>query len=161
MASTSNKMKHSILPHPLVHNSIKQDFAFSMLCSLQVITAILRVLTLAFVNSKSFHRILLELSLINIAIRKNHHTSPFHRVFYKSALVLAAVRKAVSAKSLLEPIDKSAFVHIAFGMNLSTFSMWNVVFELSFVHDFGFIVDNLVERRVGEDIPLERVGDFV
>jgi hypothetical protein len=154
-------MKHSVLPHPLVQNSIKQDFALSMLRSLQVVPAILRVLSLAFVNPKSFHRILLELSLVNIAIRKHHHTSPLHGVFYKRSLVLAAIRKAVSAKPLLETIDKGSFVHVAVGMNLSTFSMRNVVFELSLVHDFGFMVDNLVVRRVGEEIPIERVGNFV
>jgi hypothetical protein len=154
-------MKHSILPHPFVHNAIKQDFTFSMLRSLQVVATILWVFTLAFVNPKSFHRILLELTLVNIAISKNHHTPSVHRIFYKSTLVLAAVRKAVCAKSLLEPIDKGPFVHITVGMNLSTFSMWNVVFELSFVHDFGFMVDNLVERRVCEEIPIERVRNFV
>lgn len=154
-------MKHSVLPHPLVQNSIKQDFALSMLRSLQVVPAILRVLSLAFVNPKSFHRILLELSLVNIAIRKHHHTSPLHGVFYKRSLVLAAIRKAVSAKPLLETIDKGSFVHVAVGMNLSTFSMRNVVFELSLVHDFGFMVENLVVRRVGEEIPIERVGNFV
>jgi hypothetical protein len=39
--------------------------------------------------------------------------------------------------------------------------MRNVVFELSLVHDFGFMVENLVVRRVGEEIPIERVGNFV
>lgn len=144
-----------------MQNSIKQDFALSMLRSLQVVPAILRVLSLAFVNPKSFHRILLELSLVNISIRKHHHTPPLHRVFYKRTLVLAAIRKAVSAKPLLEPIVKVPFIHVAVRMNLSTFSMRNVVFELPFVHDFGFVVDNLVERRVGEEIPLDRVGNFV
>ena len=157
----SDKSKESIFPDSFMEGSVEEDFALSMLDTFAVVASVLGVFGFGLVNAITFHGIILEFALINIAVGKKHDSAPIHGVVVKLALVLGAISKAVGTESLLDSIDKGAFVEVSVGVDFGSFAMGDAVFKLSTVDDFGLVVGDFVEGGVVESVPLEGVGDLV